>query len=399
MIITNTIFRHCLKMCQRAHICTGQILRFEVRKGKSLFQSCCCFCCCFCSSSNSIIDSMMPLTRPSPTPEITSQAIEKAAMSDDEATISSSASRSLFSIGDIVGPVILSDFNVHSLLRTDSIGAFHVFKVQEGKANFSYYSLKCLKRKSSQAEMQSESELLRREARLLECLRHPNIVTARGLPSQSPYGYFLAYELIEETLEDRLNSWTNSSAPRRMSIRKPNSWSRSQRGDSFDERIQQSMIGICSALMYLHSRQIVHPLRPDCIGFDAEGTVKIFDFGLYEEMSPSRMRYMSPEYIRSRKVSFASDVYSFGVLLWQVATLREPFAFIMEEKTRIPLILQRLVNKNWRPDTKSIPNDKIRRIIKDCWHSNPDARPTITQISFTLSEWLPKTSRTEDDKE
>jgi serine/threonine protein kinase len=317
---------------------------------------------------------------------MTLQAIEKAVMTDDEATISSSASRSLSSLGDVVGPVILSDFKVHSLLRTDSIGDFHVFKVQEGKTNFSYFSLKCLKKKSSQAEMQRESELLRREAKILESLRHPNIVNARGLPSQSPYGYFLAYELIEETLEDRWNSWTNSSSARRMSIRKRNSWSRSQRGDSFYERIQQSMVGICSALMYLHSRHIVHPLRPDCIGFDDEGTVKIFDFGSNEEMSPSRMRYMSPEYIKSRKVSFASDVYSFGVLLWQVATLREPFAFIMQEKTPIPLILQRLVNKNWRPDTKSIPNDKIRRLIKDCWHSNPDARPTITRISFTLSD-------------
>eukprot|EP00980_Cylindrotheca_fusiformis_P000046 scaffold17_cov83-Cylindrotheca_fusiformis.AAC.1 len=322
-------------------------------------------------------------------------------IADDDVTISTVASSSFSSMSE-AGCVVLSDFDIQSILRTDPFGPFHVLKVRTGRnKKKKCVALKCLKRKSGDLlELKEGSDQLQQEATLLESLNHPNIVKATGLPGgQSPHGYFLAYELIEETLEDRLKVWSSAESSNShglLSMRKR--MNRCEREQFFYDRVDKTMVGICSALMYLHGRQILHPLRPDCIGFDKRhGKVKMFDFGLYEQVTPNRMRYMSPEYIQTGTGSFASDVYSFGVLLWQVSTLKEPFEFMMKENDEanhmdISAILNKLVHKNWRPETtrRSIPDEKIRRLIKDCWHSNPDARPTITRISFILLECLSK---------
>ena len=100
---------------------------------------------------------------------------------------------------------------------------------------------------------------------------------------------------------------------------------------------------VADALLYLHSRKIVfRNLKPDNVGFDCHGVMKMFDFGFATGLpekdadNPKGVlfdkcgtpRYMALEVGLSLGYGFESDVYSFGILLWAICALDTPFSSI-----------------------------------------------------------------------
>lgn len=314
-------------------------------------------------------------------------------------------SPSLAALADLA-PVSLTDFVIHQRLQEGS--GFQAFKIQvnrpQDRDTNQYFSLKCPRNKSKSREvMEQEALNLKKEAKMMQKFKHPNIVNAVGISAHSPLSYFLAYDLIEETLADRIQSWKTGTpiktAAARRKLEKTQSPNKKGKfgAPPLDERLFQCILGTARAMMYLHARHIVNPLRPDCIGFDRNGTVKIFDFSVYsDDPTTNHLRYMSPEYIVSNEASFASDVYSLGTIIWQVATLKEPFSFVLKMKSkpksntkeRNKVIANKIARK--RPETRSVHDKGLRDLVKDCWDSNPDARPSATRMLFRLAECLPK---------
>jgi serine/threonine protein kinase len=153
-------------------------------------------------------------------------------------------------------------------------------------------------------------------------------------------------------------------------------------------------------MQYLHSRQIIlRDLKPENIGFDSKGRVKLFDFGLACAVSQGNadgvagsLRYMAPETMLAQGSGLPSDVYSFGVVLWEVATLRTPFKSLLhcqrqrERRGRVGLMIEKVATEGWRPATWNIRSRPIRRLIHDCWDSNPDARPSFVRIGLVLCD-------------
>eukprot|EP00127_Corallochytrium_limacisporum_P000022 Clim_evm1s2 gene=Clim_evmTU1s2 len=92
---------------------------------------------------------------------------------------------------------------------------------------------------------------------------------------------------------------------------------------------------VCSAVAYLHSRNIVHrDLKLENLLLDNEGHIKLIDFGLSNFMSkPERMNtlcgspmYMSPEmYIGGQYDGPEQDIWSLGVILYVLVVGRFPF--------------------------------------------------------------------------
>jgi eukaryotic-like serine/threonine-protein kinase len=156
-------------------------------------------------------------------------------------------------------------------------------------------------------------ERLKREAKSVGQLEHPNIVTlydageAEGL-------FYLAMQFIQgETLLDRINR------------QKWFAW----------KEVLDLMRQICAGLGYAHQRGIVHrDIKPANIMITTEGVVKLTDFGIAKLVdtgtSSSGMvvgtpSYMSPEQALGRPVDARSDIFSLGSILYELTASEKAF--------------------------------------------------------------------------
>ena len=132
--------------------------------------------------------------------------------------------------------------------------------------------------------------------------------------------------------------------------------------------------------------------QPDNVGYDEDGTVKLFDFGLaqfqktYEKGEKAEMagslRYMAPENGLRRGCDVSSDVYSFGILLWELCTLKKPFNQL---KTAVDFMDKVFVG-DLRPSCKGLVTKSGRGLLvllKQCWDKDKSIRPSIDSIVKT----------------
>lgn len=104
----------------------------------------------------------------------------------------------------------------------------------------------------------------------------------------------------------------------------------------FPEEIARFFIAeVILAIEYIHKNDIIYrDLKPNNILLDADGHIKITDFGLAKEGmvgmdstntfcgSPA---YLAPELIKEKKFNKASDIYQIGVTLYEFLTGGPPF--------------------------------------------------------------------------
>ncbi len=94
---------------------------------------------------------------------------------------------------------------------------------------------------------------------------------------------------------------------------------------------------ICDALFYAHSHQLIHrDIKPQNILLNAEGTVKVADFGIAKAAETATVtisgsnvlgsvHYISPEQARGGLTNEKTDLYSIGIVLYEMVTGVVPF--------------------------------------------------------------------------
>ena len=139
-------------------------------------------------------------------------------------------------------------------------------------------------------------------------------------------------------------------------------------------------------------------LKPQNVGLDFNGRVKIFDFGLAKELKEkdkvgpdqfkaSQMagtrRYMAQEVYFGKPYGLSADVYSFSLLVWEVVALKVPFAGmdVCAHSTHV-------YEKKCRPQIKRKWPGVVRRWVKEGWSHEPQSRPTMTQMFNEFKEYL-----------
>ncbi len=137
------------------------------------------------------------------------------------------------------------------------------------------------------------------QAQLAESLRHTNIVSVQDW-GHTEIPFVVSEYMGGGSLRNMLNRVTSLTLAQVLVVG----------------------VGITEGLEHGHNRGLVHQgVKPENILFDAEGTIKIADFGLVKSISGlSDLEYASPEFKQSKSVGTASDIYSLALVLYESVT-------------------------------------------------------------------------------
>jgi tetratricopeptide (TPR) repeat protein len=223
------------------------------------------------------------------------------------------------------------------------------------------------------------------EAKMSCQLQHPNVavVFEAGEVNDLPY---IAMELVEGAT---LRSLTGQK-------RSP------------DELLSIALQAL-AGLHHAHRRGVIHrDVKPENFAFDADGTLKVLDFGIAKRAadageyrhfhqytgvakteqgySMGTPAYMSPEQANAAPLSPASDQFSLGVMFWELAAGQRPF-----QRESLVEILRAIVKdplpplKTLRPD---LP-DRLTQAIDRMLEKKPEDRFGDLGAALAFLEPLP----------
>ncbi|KAL6647639.1 hypothetical protein ACP70R_015076 [Stipagrostis hirtigluma subsp. patula] len=214
-----------------------------------------------------------------------------------------------------------------------------------------------------------------REAAIISQLHHPNILAFYGVVNNGPGG----------TLATVTEFMVNGSL-KKVLIRR----------DKYLDWRKRVMLAMDAAIgmEYLHSKDIVHfdlkcdnllvnvkdPSRPIC---------KVADFGLSKmkqaTMVSGGMRgtlpWMAPELLTmsGTKVSEKVDVYSFGIVMWEILTGEDPY-----DGMHYGGVIGGILSNTLRPPVPTSCNPEWRKLMEQCWSTEPERRPSFTEVASHL---------------
>ena len=179
----------------------------------------------------------------------------------------------------------------------------------------------------------AQAQRLRKEARAMAMVAHPNLATVYGIETWRDVPFLVEEYLAGGTLAHKLSL-------RRLSLA---------------EALQLG-ITLADALEHLHGARILHcDIKPSNIGFTQHGVVKLLDFGLARllrdrrppaevvtatspvEDAPTLVaasasgafagtpHYMSPEAVQGGRPSPVYDVWGLSVVLFEAIAGHRPF--------------------------------------------------------------------------
>ncbi|MGC8885708.1 MAG: protein kinase domain-containing protein [Verrucomicrobiia bacterium] len=174
------------------------------------------------------------------------------------------------------------------------------------------------------------AERFNREGRVLAKLNHPNIVAIYDFGQAGEF-YYLLMEYV-----DGLNL--------RQAM---------QLGKFSPTEALRIVPQICEALQYAHLQGILHrDIKPENILIDAQGNVKITDFGIAKLIGEHKKditltgtgtvlgtpHYMAPEQIETpNKVDQRADIYSLGVVFYEMLTGELPLGRFEPPSAKTPV--------------------------------------------------------------
>ncbi|XP_028617176.1 putative sperm motility kinase W, partial [Grammomys surdaster] len=199
------------------------------------------------------------------------------------------------------------------------------------------------------------------ERAILETLNHPNIIRLFQVIITSSHIYFVMeyapggslFELIQE------------------------------KGPLQEEEAKTIFGEIVAATKYCHNLGIIHrDIKPQNVLIDAEGTVKLTDFGLSIKRRPGSLlkrkcgtkEFYAPELVLGELYDGRkTDVWSLGVLLYFVTTGYYPFTGSTRKQMENKIIM----------GTYKIPSNfsaQLENLIHQLFTVSPEMRPSIEDI-------------------
>lgn len=248
--------------------------------------------------------------------------------------------------------------NYEILARIGSGAMGTVFKARQKHMN-RIVALKVLK--PALARDERFVERLRREARIVGKLNHPNIVTGYDLGEEGGYHFFVMEYVEGRSLRQLLHEW----------------------GMFPEEQVLDVAIQIAGALAHAFECGVIHrDVKPGNILIDKDGRVKLTDMGLAKVETDLQLtregatvgtpQYVSPEQARDpRSADARSDLYSLGATLFHMSTGQTPF-----HADTIGELITKVLHE--RPPTAISVNpalsDGLSLVIRKLLSKDPDLR-------------------------
>ncbi|VBB25314.1 unnamed protein product [Acanthocheilonema viteae] len=198
-----------------------------------------------------------------------------------------------------------------------------------------------------------------RELALLRELRHPNIVVLHGVVMEE-YRVYLVFEFLDMDLRRYIDSIPKDQLMNKIELK---------------THLYQILQGIC----YCHQRRIMHrDLKPHNLLINAEGIIKLADFGLAREIGiPIRpfthevvtLWYRAPEILLgAKRYSYAIDIWSIGCIFAEMASKEALFAGESEiaQLYSIFSIMSTPTEENWPGVTKLPDYQELFPQWKNC---------------------------------
>ncbi|GMP95064.1 hypothetical protein CsSME_00044263 [Camellia sinensis var. sinensis] len=208
------------------------------------------------------------------------------------------------------------------------------------------------------------------EVEIMLRLRHPNVVLFMAAVTHPPNLSILTEYLPRGSLYKLLHRSNNQ----------------------LDEKKRMRMaVDVAKGMNYLHTSHptIVHrDLKTPNLLVDKNWLVKVCDFGLSRvkhhtflssNSTAGTPEWMAPEVLRNEPSNEKSDVYSFGVILWELATLQVPWTGMNSMQ-----VVGAVGFQGRHLDITEEIDPTAAQIIIDCWHPNPQLRPSFGQLITRL---------------
>ncbi|XP_065592697.1 cGMP-dependent protein kinase 2 isoform X3 [Cyrtonyx montezumae] len=247
-----------------------------------------------------------------------------------------------------------SPFQNLEVVTTLGVGGFGRVELVKVKNENVAFAMKCIKKKHVVDTKQQEH--IYSEKKILEQICSPFIVKLYRTFKDSKY----VYMLLEACLGGEL-------------------WSLLRDRGSFDEPTTKFCVGcVTEALDYLHHIGIVYrDLKPENLILDAEGYIKLVDFGFAKKIGSGQKtwtfcgtpEYVAPEVILSKGHDFSVDFWSLGILVYELLTGSPPFSGA-DQMTTYNLILKGIEKLDFPRTITRRPEDLIRRLCRQ----NPTER-------------------------
>ncbi|XP_015088826.1 serine/threonine-protein kinase CTR1-like isoform X1 [Solanum pennellii] len=265
------------------------------------------------------------------------------------------------------------DIPWNDLVLKERIGAGSFGTVHRADWNGSDVAVKILMEQDFHAERYKE---FLQEVAIMKRLRHPNIVLFMGAVTEPPNLSIVTEYLSRGSLYRLLH--------------KPGA------REVLDERRRLCMAyDVAKGMNYLHKRKppVVHrDLKSPNLLVDKKYTVKVCDFGLSRlkantflssKSAAGTPEWMAPEVLRDEPSNEKSDIYSFGVILWELATLQQPWSNLNP-----PQVVAAVGFKGMRLEIPRDLNHPVTTIIEACWVNEPWKRPSFSTIMDMLKSLI-----------
>jgi len=165
------------------------------------------------------------------------------------------------------------------------------------------------------------------------------------------------------------------------------------------------LCGSAAGLSYIHSRGVVHgSVKCKNVLVSHEGEPQICDFGIariVEEVNDNTtsktissgdfVRYSAPELLKNSgsTATTHSDTFSFAMLILECVTEKIPFPTLFRDAAVIHARIskEQCPPRPDGPDQKNRVSDALWDLMKRCWSTKLDGRPTMENVhGFFLNQ-------------